>query len=179
MSKENSQQDWDQLWVKYNKSLKTWREVFESLQKATNDVQSKYAEVLAKALEDSTGKTMSQFIENWQKSMIDAGMRTFKQLGDDADSSVTVTQKVMTKTLGQTINDLMIMGKKFKANTGILEDASKLLNDPNQKNEKIVCGKLGMFANQVNQSHHLTPLQRSQLIEATNAIKTLIGCKVK
>ena len=179
MSKENSQQDWDQLWIRYNNSLKTWREVFESLQKATNDVQSKYAEILTKALEDSTGKTMSQFVENWQKSMIDAGMSTFKQFGTDADDSVTVAQKVMTKTLGQTIHDLIVLGKKFKANTDILEDASKLLNDPNRKNEKIACGKLGMFVNQVNQSHHLTPLQRSQLLDATNAIKILIGCKVK
>ena len=155
MSKENPPQDWGQLWVKYNKSLKTWMEAFESLQRATNDVQSKYNEAMAKVLKDSNDKTLSQFIENWQKSMIDAGMNTFKQFGDTGNST-SDAQDVIIKTPGQAINNLITLGNKFSAHTGVLETASKILNDPNQKNGKITCGKLNMFINQVNQSHKLT-----------------------
>ncbi len=176
MSKENPPQEWNQLWIEYNKSLKTWREAFESLQRATNDVQSKYSEAMAKALNDSNDKTMNQFIENWQKSMSDSGIGAFKQFGD-AGNSATATQKVMIKTSGQAINDLIALGNRIGTNTSVLKDASKILNDPNPNNDKTACGKLSMFINQVNQNHKLTSSQKVQLIADANAIKTSIGCK--
>ena len=79
MSKEPTPKDWEKLWLEYNKSLKSWMQAFESLQKATKDVQSKYNDVMAKALKESSDKSMNQFTENWQKSMSQAGIDTFNR----------------------------------------------------------------------------------------------------
>jgi hypothetical protein len=104
MSKDNSSQDWDKLWIEFNKSLKTWMGAFESLQRATNDVQEKYAEVMAKALRDTGDKTMSQFTETWQKSMSDAGITAFKQFGDDWQRVLNQSSMYQVKTYGEAMN---------------------------------------------------------------------------
>ena len=83
MSKESPPKDWDKLWIEYNKSLKAWMDAFETLQTAAKNVQSKYNDVMAKAVKDSSDKTLNQFTENWQKSMSEAGIKTFKQFGDN------------------------------------------------------------------------------------------------
>ncbi len=80
MSKASPPKDWDKLWLEYNKSLKAWMQSFESLQNATKDVQTKYNDVMAKALKESSDKTMNQFTANWQKSMNKAGIDTFKTI---------------------------------------------------------------------------------------------------
>ena len=66
MSKETLPRDWDKLWIEYNKALKAWMDAFESLEGATKNVQTKYNDVMTKALKDSSDKTMNQFTENWQ-----------------------------------------------------------------------------------------------------------------
>ena len=176
MSKENPTQDWNKLWNEYNKSLKSWRDALESLQKAAIDVQSKYNKAMAKAIKDSNGKTMSQFIENWQKAMCEAGTNAFKPSGETGKSKPT-TKKSIDKKSGKELNDLITLGNSLGANTFVLQDATKILNDSNQNNDKSVCGKLGMFINQVNQSPKLNPEQKGQLITAAKAIKTSLGCK--
>ncbi|MHB8546381.1 MAG: hypothetical protein ACYDAJ_06410 [Nitrosotalea sp.] len=104
MSKQNPPNDWDKLWFDYNKSLKTWMGVFESLQSATADVQSKYNDTMTKALKDSSDKTMSQFIENWKKSMSDAGINVFKQFGDDWQRVLSQSSMYQVKTYGEAMN---------------------------------------------------------------------------
>ncbi len=127
---------------------------------------------MANMLKNSNDHIMSQFMENWQKSMSKAGIGLLKQ-DADADNSI-IDKKEPIKTSGQPMNDLIKLGNKFGVNTNILEDARKILNDPNPNNGKTAYGKLGMFINQVNQNHHLTSSQKARLIDAANAIKTSI-----
>jgi hypothetical protein len=104
MSKETSTKDWDKLWIEYNKSLKTWMSTFESLQKATKDVQSKYNDVMAKAVKESSDNTMKQFTDNWQKSMNDAGINALKQFGDNWQKVVNQSGMEQLKTYGEMMN---------------------------------------------------------------------------
>jgi hypothetical protein len=104
MSKSSPPKDWDKMWLEYNKSLKTWSLAFESLQKATKDVQSKYNDVMEKALKESSDKTMTQFTENWQKSMNKAGIDTFKQFGDNWQKLVNQSGMDQVKTYGDMMN---------------------------------------------------------------------------
>jgi uncharacterized circularly permuted ATP-grasp superfamily protein len=85
MSKDTQIKDWDKMWTEFNKSLKSWMDSFESLQKANNEVQSKYNDVMAKAMKESSDKTLNQFTENWQKAMNQAGINAFKQYGSTQD----------------------------------------------------------------------------------------------
>jgi predicted patatin/cPLA2 family phospholipase len=104
MSKDNGPTDWDKLWIEYNKSLKTWMGAFESLQRATKDVQSKYTDVMEKGLKVSSEKTMSQFMENWQKSVSEAGIGTFKQLRDNWQKIFSQSGMEQVKTYGDMMN---------------------------------------------------------------------------
>jgi hypothetical protein len=104
MSEKNVPKDWDKLSFDYNKSLKAWMGAFEALQRATNDVQSKYNDAMAKALKDTNDKIMSQFIENWQKSMSDAGINVFKQFGDDWQRVLNQSSMYQVKTYGEAMN---------------------------------------------------------------------------
>jgi|SRR5579863_7126474 hypothetical protein len=104
MSKESPPKDWDKLWIEYNKSLKVWMDAFESLQEATKTVQSKYNDVMAKAVKDSSDKTLHQFTENWQKSMSEAGIKTFKQFGDNWQKVFNQSGMDQVKTYGDMMN---------------------------------------------------------------------------
>jgi predicted patatin/cPLA2 family phospholipase len=104
MSKSSPPKDWDKLWLEYNKSLKAWMSAFESLQNATKDVQTKYNDVMAKALKESSDKTMNQFTENWQKSMNKAGIDTFKQFGDNWQKVFNQSGMDQVKTYGDMMN---------------------------------------------------------------------------
>jgi hypothetical protein len=176
MTGEDPSPEWERLWKEFNTSLKTWNESFEYLQKATNDVQSRYNEAITKTWKDSNDKTVSQFIETWQKYMGDTGMKTFEQFSNTSKSS-DIAQKTMIKMPGNAINKLISLGNSFGMRTSILEDASKIINDSNHDNGKTACGKLSMFINQVNQNPKLTSLQKDLLVKDANAIKTSIGCK--
>src|SRR5690348_18289764 len=96
--------DWDKLWLEYNKSLKAWMQSFETLQKATKDVQTKYNDVMAKALKESSDKTMSQFTENWQKSMSQAGIDTFKQFENNWQKIFNQSGMDQVKAYGDMMN---------------------------------------------------------------------------
>ncbi|WP_101476883.1 hypothetical protein [Candidatus Nitrosotalea bavarica] len=104
MSKQNPPKDWDKFWFDYNKSLKAWMGAFESLQRATNDVQSNYKDAMANALKDTNDKTVREFTENWKKSMSDAGINAFKQFGDDWQRILNQSSMYQVKTYGEAMN---------------------------------------------------------------------------
>jgi len=76
----------------------------------------------------------------------------------------------------QQANILASIGNFYGANTSVLGNVPKLLNDGNPNNDKGACGKLGAFINKVNSDKILTSSQKTQLIDDANAIKTGIGC---
>lgn len=81
MSKETK--EWDGLWGEYTELLKKWNQTFESLQKLSAEIQTKYQEVVLKAVNESSESTLKEFQEKWQGSMNDASLNTFKQFGDN------------------------------------------------------------------------------------------------
>ena len=104
MSKDDSSQNWDKLWTEYNKSLKTWLQTFESLQKASSEVQTKYNEVMAKALSGSDQNTLNQFTENWQKTMSEAALNAFKQFGQNWQTLMSQSGMEQLRTYGEMLN---------------------------------------------------------------------------
>ena len=104
MSKDDSSQNWDKLWAEYNKSLKTWLQAFESLQKASSEVQTKYNEVMAKALSGSDQNTLNQFTENWQKTMSEAALNAFKQFGQNWQTLMSQSGMEQLRTYGEMLN---------------------------------------------------------------------------
>jgi len=48
MSDPKSYGDWDTLWNEYSNALEKWREVFETFQKSTTEMQEKYNQVMQK-----------------------------------------------------------------------------------------------------------------------------------
>ncbi len=95
---------------------------------------------------------------------------------DRVGNYVSATQQVTVTTPGQAINDLIILGNSYGANTNVLKNAQALLDDNNQNNDNGACGKLDKFINQVNSNNSLSSTQKTQLIQDANAIKTNIGC---
>ncbi|MDH3191892.1 MAG: hypothetical protein OEM18_04320 [Nitrosopumilus sp.] len=93
MSEEKSN-EWDSLWQEYSKSLENWKNLFEQIQSANNDMQAKFNEVWRKASKESSAETMKLFAENWQKALADAGMKSYKEFSQAwqktlSDSSTT------------------------------------------------------------------------------------------
>jgi predicted hydrocarbon binding protein len=82
MSKSKTR-DWDSLWEEYTELLRKWMQTFESLQKVSSQIQSKYNEVMLKAANESSENTLKEFHENWQKSMSDAALSAFKEFGEN------------------------------------------------------------------------------------------------
>ncbi len=80
-AKPRKAKDWDSLWAEYTNLLKKWTQAFESLQKVSSDVQTKYNDVMQKAVSESSEKTLKEFYQNWQKSMNDAAVNAFKEYG--------------------------------------------------------------------------------------------------
>jgi len=72
---------WDSLWTEYTDLLKKWTQTFESLQKISSDVQTKYNDVMRKAVNESSEQTLKEFYQNWQKSMNDDAVSAFKEYG--------------------------------------------------------------------------------------------------
>jgi hypothetical protein len=102
MSKDTK--DWDVLWNEYTRSLKSWMQAFESLQKAGSDVQAKYNEVMKKAIKESSKKTMSDFTENWQKAMGHTASNAFKEFGDNWQKNMNQSGMEQLKTYGEMMN---------------------------------------------------------------------------
>ena len=78
MSKQEKNNEWDSLWQEYTKSLESWKSLFEQIQNASNDMQTKFNDVWEKATAESSAETIKLFGENWQKSMNEVGMNSFK-----------------------------------------------------------------------------------------------------
>jgi len=91
MASGEKSNEWDSLWQEYSKSLENWKIVFEQIQNATNDMQTKFNEVWEKATKESSVDTMKIFGENWQKSLSDAGMKSFKEFGEAWQKSLNET----------------------------------------------------------------------------------------
>ena len=89
MSTDSKNNEWDSLWGEYSKSLENWKSLFEQLQNASNDMQTKFNQVWEKASTESSPETIKDFTENWQKSMTDAGMNSFKDFTENWQKSMT------------------------------------------------------------------------------------------
>lgn len=79
--KPRKAKNWDTLWAEYTSLLKKWTQTFESLQKTSSDIQSKYNEVMQKAVNESSEKTLKEFYQNWQKTMNEAAVNAYKEFG--------------------------------------------------------------------------------------------------
>ncbi len=101
MAKESSSQDWDQLWTEYNKSLKAWLQAFESLQKASSEVQEKYNAAMTKALGGSSQNTINQFMENWKNAMSQGGINALKQFGENWQTMTSQSGFDQLRTYGE------------------------------------------------------------------------------
>ena len=91
MSTDSKNSEWDSLWGEYSKYLENWKSLFEQIQNASNDMQTKFNQVREKASAESSSETIKQFSENWQKSMTDAGMKSFKDFTENWQKSMTDT----------------------------------------------------------------------------------------
>ena len=96
--------DWDVLWNEYTKSLKSWMQAFESLQKAANNVQTKYNKVMKKAVGESSKKTMKDFTENWQKAMSTVASNAFEEFGENWQKTMNQSGIDQLKTYGEIMN---------------------------------------------------------------------------
>src|SRR3972149_584888 len=74
--------DWDKIWQEYSKVLEKWKEVFETFQNTTMEMQKKYNEVMGIAANESSKDTMKQFGESWQKAMSQSGMESATSQGE-------------------------------------------------------------------------------------------------
>ena len=83
MSKsKKSSNEWDELWKEYTDVLDKWKEIFETFQKTTMEMQKTYNQLMEKAASESSKDTMKQFGENWQKAMSQSGMESIKAYGE-------------------------------------------------------------------------------------------------
>jgi hypothetical protein len=102
MSKnEKPTKNWAKLWNEYTMALEKWRISFQSLQKASNDVQTKYHEVMEKALHESSQSTMNQFLDSWKNAMNKSGLNALKQFGENWQKSMDQSGMDQLKTYGE------------------------------------------------------------------------------
>ena len=92
--------DWTKLWNEYTEALEKWRVSFQSVQKAGNEVQTKYQEVMEKALRESSENSMSQFLDNWKNAMNKSGLNAFKEFGENWQKSLNQPGMDHLKTYG-------------------------------------------------------------------------------
>jgi len=59
--------NWESLWKEYIIALENWKQMYESVQKASLEMQQRFNEVIEKAVKESSFETLQQFGENWQK----------------------------------------------------------------------------------------------------------------
>jgi hypothetical protein len=102
MSKnEKSVKDWNKLWNEYTTALDKWRLSFQSLQKASSEVQTKYNKVMEKAITESSQTTMNQFLDSWKKAMDKAGLNALKQFGENWQKAMDQSGMGQLKTYGE------------------------------------------------------------------------------
>ena len=61
MSTDSKNNEWDSLWGEYSKSLENWKSLFEQIQNASNDMQTKFNQVWEKASAESSPETIKDF----------------------------------------------------------------------------------------------------------------------
>ena len=102
MSKnEKSVKDWNKLWNEYTGALEKWRVTFQSLQKAGSEVQTKYNEVMEKAINESSQTSLNQFLDSWKKGMDKAGLIALKQFGENWQKAMDQSGMGQLKTYGE------------------------------------------------------------------------------
>jgi len=102
MSKnDKSVKDWSKLWNEYTAALEKWRTSFQSLQKASNEVQTKYSEAMQKAINESSQSTMNQFLDSWKKAMNESGLNALKQFGENWQNAMDQSGMGQLKTYGE------------------------------------------------------------------------------
>ena len=62
MSDQEKNNEWDSLWQEYTKSLENWKSLFEQIQTASNEMQSKFNDVWEKASIESINSAINQMI---------------------------------------------------------------------------------------------------------------------
>ncbi len=111
MSKEEKSYEWDSLWQEYTKSLENWKTLFENIQNANKDMQTKFNEIWKKATKESSLETMKLFGENWQKALNDAGMKYFKEFSGAWQEAMNETGADAFKKFGKSWqNNLLVPG---------------------------------------------------------------------
>jgi uncharacterized protein with von Willebrand factor type A (vWA) domain len=113
MSEQDKTNEWDSLWQEYTKSLENWKSLFEQIQNASNDMQTKFNQVWEKASTESSPETIKDFTENWQKSMTDVNTSAFKQFADN-------WQKALSSSGLEQMNAYGEMMKKFAETWNIM-----------------------------------------------------------
>lgn len=102
MSKsKKSAKDWTKLWNEYTSALEKWRLSLQSLQKAGSEVQTKYNEVMEKAINESSQNTMNQFLDSWKKAMNQTGLNAFKQFGENWQKTMDKSGMGQLQTYGE------------------------------------------------------------------------------
>ena len=101
MSEQGKTNEWDSLWQEYTKSLENWKSLFEQIQTASNDMQTKFNEVWEKATVESSAETMKLFGENWQKAMNEVGMNSFKEFNENWQKSLNDSGIIAFKQLAE------------------------------------------------------------------------------
>ena len=101
MSEQEKNNEWDSLWQEYTKSLESWKSLFEQIQNASNDMQTKFNDVWEKATVESSAETIKLFGENWQKSMNEVGMNSFKGFSENWQKSLNDTNASVFKQFAE------------------------------------------------------------------------------
>ena len=102
MSKnEKSVKNWSKLWDEYTAAMEKWRTSFQSLQKASSDVQTKHNEVMQKAINESSQTNMNQFLDSWKKAMNESGLNALKQFGENWQKAMDQSGMDQLKTYGE------------------------------------------------------------------------------
>ena len=101
MSEQEKNNEWDSLWQEYTKSLESWKSLFEQIQNASNDMQTKFNDVWEKATVESSAETIKLFGENWQKPMNEAGMNSFKGFSENWQKALNDTNASVFKQFAE------------------------------------------------------------------------------
>ncbi len=101
LSEQEKNNEWDSLWQEYTKSLESWKSLFEQIQNASNDMQTKFNDVWEKATVESSAETMKLFGENWQKSMNEVGMNSFKGFSENWQKALNDTNASVFKQFAE------------------------------------------------------------------------------
>lgn len=116
-------QDWEQIWQQYVKSLESWKEMFVLLQKASEELQDSFNKVWEKAADGTSPETFKNFGDVWQEAMKQIENNPFQQFSEkwqNAMSSATAESfkqfsEMWQKNLSESgMNQLQLYGDMMK-----------------------------------------------------------------